>query len=202
MSSQAKPPKNWPSDVHFINSQRFHSSVTTTARAFVQGPQTKTHEADTLARAPSLVVIRRITEPSHPACGQYGLFASKKIPPRTHLIDYLGEVHCDDRPHSDYDISLHRFQDGVNIGSDANTMGNDARFVNDYRGVRHKPNVEFRDRRTQSGELRMSVWSLTEPVKKGEELVVSYGKAWWQARLASSDPEEDPEDVKVQYCQC
>ncbi|KAA1468535.1 hypothetical protein DENSPDRAFT_833859 [Dentipellis sp. KUC8613] len=200
MSSRAKQPKNWPSDILFINSQRFHSSVTATARAFVQGPpnQTKTHAADTLAKTPSAVVIRRITELSHPACGQFGLFASKKIPPRTYLIDYIGEIHCDDRPHSDYDISLHRFQDGVYIASDASTMGNEARFVNDYRGVRQKPNVEFRDRRTESGELRMSVWSLTEPVKKGEELVVSYGKAWWQARLACSEPEEEPEDIKVQ----
>ena len=66
-------------------------------------------------------------------------------------------------------------------------MGNEARFVNDYRGVQSKPNAVFLDRRTATGELRMSIWSSSGEIKKGEEILVSYGKSWWRSRL--------PEDI-------
>jgi len=91
-------------------------------------------------------------------------------------------VHCDDRPESNYDLSLSRFQDGVCIGIDASVMGNEARFINDYRGVKGKPNAAFIDARHPSGELRMGIWSSNKEIRKGEEIVVSYGKTWWRAR--------------------
>lgn len=98
----------------------------------------------------------------------------KKIPPRTYLLDYLGEVHCDDRPSSDYDLSLYRTPDGlVSVGVDASAMGNEGRFVNDYRGIRAKPNAQFEERRVDNGELRMSIWTGSETIKKGEEILVS-----------------------------
>lgn len=113
------------------------------------------------------------------------MFAAKKIPPKTHILDYLGEVHCDDRPKSDYDLSLFRSPDGViNVGIDASTMGNEARFVNDYRGIREKPNAVFEERRTESGVLLMSIWS-SDVIKKGEEIAVSYGKSWWKSRASA-----------------
>jgi len=98
----------------------------------------------------------------------------------------LGEIHCDDRPSSDYDLSLYRCQNGVSVGIDASMMGNEARFINDYRGIRTRPNAIFVERRTTKGELRMSIWSSAEGIKKGEEIVVSYGKAWWRARSPSA----------------
>ena len=110
--------------------------------------------------------------------GQFGLFAAKKIPPRTHLLDYLGEVHCDDRPSSDYDLSLYRAPDGlVSVGVDASAMGNEGRFVNDYRGIRGKPNAQFEERRVDNGELRMSIWSGGEAIKRGEEILVSMSRS-------------------------
>lgn len=127
------------------------------------------------------MLVRRISEENHPAYGQYGLFAAKKIPPKTHILDYVGEVHCDERPQSDYDLSLYRSQCGADVGIDASVIGNEARFINDFRGVREKPNAVFADERSTSGELRMSVWSMGE-IRKGEEILVSYGKAWWKAR--------------------
>lgn len=134
---------------------------------------------------PSLGVIRPIVDPSHPAYGQRGLFAARKIPARTLIVEYIGEVHSDERPTSDYDISLYRFP-RESVGVDASRMGNEARFVNDYRGIRLKPNAEFVDQRTAGGDLRMGIWSLAERIPKGDEIVVSYGKAWWTARSARS----------------
>lgn len=106
--------------------------------------------------------------------GQLGLFAAKKIPPRTYLLDYLGQVHCDDRPSSDYDLSLYRTPDGlVSVGVDASVMGNEGRFVNDYRGIRVRPNAQFEERHVDNRELRMTIWAGSEGIKKGEEILVS-----------------------------
>ncbi|CCM01631.1 uncharacterized protein FIBRA_03692 [Fibroporia radiculosa] len=173
------PPPHWPPHVRYISEPHYHSSVPLQVRAHIcpQSPSA-THPSR------SLTIIRRIVEPSHPAYGQFGLFAAKKIQPRVHIVDYVGEVHCDDRPQSDYDLSLLRTQDGLSVGVDAHSMGNEARFINDYRSINAKPNAVFEDRRTATGELRMSIWSGSESIKKGEEILVSYGKAWWHARTS------------------
>ena len=102
------------------------------------------------------------------------------------MISTIGEIHCDDRPESDYDLSLLRLSDGTSIGVDASKMGNEARFVNDYRGVKPKPNAIFADSRSKSGELRICIRSRDE-IKKGEEILVSYGKSWWASRQQASD---------------
>jgi SET domain-containing protein len=106
------------------------------------------------------------------------------------VLDYLGFYHTAEEsdPKSDYDISLDR-ESGVSI--DAQSMGNEGRFVNDYRGVpgKERPNVEFETRRVggkgdADGQLRMGIWVLSKEIKKGEELLVSYGKGFWEGRKA------------------
>jgi SET domain-containing protein len=64
-------------------------------------------------------------------------------------------------------------------------VGNEARFINDYRGgARIKgPNVEFRDRVDAWGISRIGVYVLqNQTVRKGEELCISYGKSFWKTR--------------------
>ncbi len=180
----AKPPKFWPTGVQYLNTPYFHPSISESALSFLRGCNRKRTQ---LPPAPqSLGVIRPITDRSHPAHGQHGLFAARKIPARTLIVEYIGEVHSDERPTSDYDVSLYRFSgNGENVGVDASSMGNEARFVNDYRGIRPRPNAEFADRRTTGGDLRMGIWSLAEGIRKGDEIVVSYGKSWWSARCLS-----------------
>lgn len=201
--AQVKLPARWPKDVHYLRSFQFHASVTPVVRNFIMGNPLIAGQLPVTYR--SCVAIRPISNPAHPAYGQYGLFATSHIKPNTRFLDYtgmlttstgywqcytdgvsfLGEVHCDDRPASDYDLCLHRFPDGVCIGIDAQMSGNEARFINDYRGISDKPNALFRDDRVSSGELRMSVWSSTEGIRKGDEIVISYGKSWWRARSNS-----------------
>ena len=151
----------------------YHSSVSTPIRLHLCPNPTHTNASPPVNTTP--VVNRPITVPSHPASGQYGLFAAKKIPSLSYIIDYIGEVHCNDRPDSDYDLSLYRAE-GVSVGVDASRTGNEARFINDFRGVKPKPNVVFQEYRTPDGELRMAVWSSMDPIKKGDEILVSYGK--------------------------
>ncbi|PSR80750.1 hypothetical protein PHLCEN_2v6666 [Hermanssonia centrifuga] len=174
-------PSHWPGELEYLTSPRYHSSVPVHVRNSLQSTTGALNSAP--SQRPS-VVIRPITDETHPAKGQYGLFTSKKIPPRTHILDYIGEVHCNERPESDYDLSLCHHEDGSNVGIDASKMGNEARFINDFRGVASRPNALFEECRTAAGELRMSVWSGPQGIKKGDEILVSYGKGFWKARTA------------------
>lgn len=159
-------------------------------------------------RHPPNLAIRTVDKPGHPAHGQRCLVAKKRIPPNTLVIPYLGVLHLafsDDAggvvdeggrpatdPHSesDYDLSLLRlsaadprnpFGRHLSVGVDAASAGNAARFVNDFRGI-GELNAEFRLGKGPGGELRMEVWSGRSGVGKGDEVLVSYGKAWWGAR--------------------
>ncbi|RDB28434.1 hypothetical protein Hypma_015223 [Hypsizygus marmoreus] len=176
-------PSRWPPHLQYIQSSVFHPSVPSEACLEIRGGSSAGSPRHQHRPA---VAILPISSSSHPANGQHGLFATRKIPPKTHILDYIGEIHCDDRPHSDYDLSLYRFQNGINVGIDASAMGNEARFINDYRGIMDKPNAIFSDVRTPSGGMRMSIWSAGLEIKKGEEIVVSYGKGWWKARFHCS----------------
>ena len=70
-------------------------------------------------------------------------------------------------------------------------MGNEARFVNDYRNTGRRPNVEFRLRRDRRGELRQGVYVAAKAgVAAGEELLINYGKPFWRARAGGRSLEE------------
>jgi hypothetical protein len=173
-------PARWPPNIRYLDRPQYHSSVPDEIRCLITGVSDRSAKLAKEELSRTAVAIRAISSQSHPACGQHGLFATKKIPPRTWILDYIGEVHCEDRD-SDYDISLYRSQDGVSVGVDASVCGNEARFINDYRGIRSHPNAIFAERKA-SGELRMSVWSGSAVIGKGEEILVSYGKSWWRSR--------------------
>jgi hypothetical protein len=108
----------------------------------------------------------------------------------------LGYVHdqTDTDEASDYDLSLDR---ELGIGVDASKMGNEARFINDYRGVAAAPNAEFRDIHVDIGsgkvERRVGVFVLSagksgkraKGIGRGQEILVSYGKGFWTERQAT-----------------
>jgi len=181
------PPSHWPPEIHYISTCSYHSSVSQSTRdTFLTQRDAAKSKAAIAFSGPTSVAIRRISESTHPACGQFGLFAAKKIKPNNHIVDYIGEIHCDERE-SDYDLSLFRSAD-LNVGIDASKMGNEGRFVNDYRGIpgQDKSNAIFVEFRRPSGELGIRIES-SRLIRKGEEILVSYGKAWWQARKGSGD---------------
>lgn len=76
-------------------------------------------------------------------------------------------------------------------------MGNEARFINDYRGVADKANAEFKEMWDERRRERaMGVWVLAEGkngkgkargVRKGEEILVSYGRGFWGARKGAEE---------------
>lgn len=113
---------------------------------------------------------------------------------------------------SDYDLSIDRDAD---LAIDASGCGNEARFVNDFRGIPGKEkgggtkaNAEFKeiwDGRPGRGERCMGVWVLpagkakkNQGIRKGEEILVSYGRGFWGARMEGEE-EEGEVDWEAEY---
>ena len=149
----------------------------------------------------------------HPSVGSYGLFAGDEIEYNTFIRPYLGVLHtkADADFHSTYDLSLchdprmsakgqndedkvaSKFTslsleegedtDPTALYVDSRYWGNESRFVNDYRGIALKPNVEFRsfirhDPSLGEERFQMGLFSI-RPIRKGQEIVINYGKSYW-----------------------
>lgn len=189
-------PKNWPPALPYLTSPSYSKSLNP---IHFSALQTKLQHISNIPantqRGPCQSVrITPITSPSHPANGQSGLFATRDLKPGIFILQYIGEIHANPQstvtdPHaeSNYDLSLDR---ELGIGIDADKKGNEARFINDYRGIAEKPNAEFREiwdeRRKERG---MGVLVLPagksgkgKGIRKGEEVLVSYGRGFWGAR--------------------
>ncbi|KAI0168991.1 hypothetical protein GGR52DRAFT_553127 [Hypoxylon sp. FL1284] len=197
-------PKNWPAGVSYLSQPSCAAHITKP-----QYQMTKTRPLDITTEIPrdfprgpsSLVRIVPIHEPSHPANGQAGLFATRHLPAASLVLPYYGVIHSSVPPHnaaheqSDYDLWLDR---DAELAVDAEKAGNEARFVNDFRGVAERPNCEFRECwDLRRGERCMAVFVLPARknaskkavggVGKGEELLVSYGKGFWGTRRHESE---------------
>lgn len=178
-------PAGWPSDVIYtpvldIN----HKGV---------DPDLQRRMRDLLTRykmkckrpASKNVKIKVIDDPAHPAYRQRGLFAARRFEAREWVIDYAGELLPDcDRQLEMSDYCL-RFVEKHSL--DASIKGNEARFTNDFRGVPgvKRPNVEFAEFEPTKTAGAISILGfrvMHTPIKKGEELLASYGKGFWQGR--------------------
>ncbi|OCT52187.1 SET domain protein [Cladophialophora carrionii] len=148
------------------------------------------------------VVIESIKLPSHPAYPQSGLFAARPLVPGTHIIDYTGLLHSCPLPScstSDYDLAF--LDRDASLAIDGAGMGNEARFINDYHGIRDGPNAVFEEyyvrvkgaKGKEMWEARMGVWvnPLSSGIAKGEEICLSYGKGYWRARLGAMEQQKE-----------
>lgn len=189
-------PRGWPLDIAYLHSpiiskkldaakvnqlEHFKADLTPGLRVYhTKGPYTN-------------VKITPVSDLAHPAHGQHALFVTQHLQPDTFILPYLGYVHdqTDADEESDYDLSLDR---ELAIGVDASKMGNEARFINDYRGIAAAPNAEFRDIFVDLGncrvQKRVGVFVLSagksgkraKGISRGQEILVSYGKGFWTER--------------------
>ncbi|KAF8758533.1 SET (Su(var)3-9, Enhancer-of-zeste, Trithorax) domain [Rhizoctonia solani] len=205
--NQSKAPARWPNNVEYLVQSILDPKFPKESRELlVVGPDVPPSQLAGRSSQRIPVTIKIIDNPNHPAFGQRGLFACGKIAANSFILPYIGEIHSDDREDSDYDLSLHRACE-ISIGVDASRKGNEARFVNDFRGIQPKPNATFRQGADCRGWLEMSIWSGPLSIKKGEEILVSYGKGWWKARQALLDPTETKtgnteETIAISVCIC
>ena len=130
-----------------------------------------------------LVRIGRLTDPLHPAFGQHGLFAARKLAAGTHVCDYRGVVTLTEDESKTSEYTLAFVETGVRLTLDAEKSGNEGRFVNDFRGtgVGKKANVRFASYVDARGCTCMGVYAIRD-LAKGEECLLSYGKGYWLAR--------------------
>ncbi|EJP67945.1 SET domain-containing protein [Beauveria bassiana ARSEF 2860] len=219
-------PKNWPSTLPYLTAPLHGKDLTPAHLAAIRTKPSSSSASSTAdvpvisaADTPPLpcprVKIQPITSPaSHPALGQCGLFAARNLAPGTLILAYLGRVHAGGggsaagaagKSSSDYDLWLDREAD---VAVDAAACGNEARFVNDYRGVGPaRPNAEFRPAFCERwGEVCVGVWVMAAAaggkgkgqggkggIRKGEEILVSYGKGFWEERRREMEEGEEEE---------
>ncbi|KAF9733103.1 hypothetical protein PMIN03_011217 [Paraphaeosphaeria minitans] len=194
-------PKNWPTHVPYLRLPSYSKALTGEAKSVLvlaKADLPSGEEVRQVVAPYSNVKITPIRDERHPAHGQYGLFASQSLQPGAFILPYLGYVHdhteTDDK--SDYDLSLDR-DHGLSV--DASRGGNEARFINDYRGVSSAPNAEFKDTYIDLGngkiEKRVGIFVLragksgkvSKGIPKGQEILVSYGKGFWNERTATQE---------------
>lgn len=193
---QARLPKGWPEDAKYLRAPSYSKKLAKDKldTLLISKASLESKEQVLITRGPyTNVKITRIWNASHPAQGQYGLYAAEHLPPDSFILPYLGFVHdqTETDETSDYDLSLDR---DLSIGVDASKMGNEARFINDYRGISLGPNAEFRDILVDVGfgiaEKRVGVFALSagksgkrsKGIGRNEEILVSYGKGFWTER--------------------
>jgi len=144
-------PVNWPKAIPYLAQPQLSPSIDIQILRVLNTPTASTSAwpkiplSDTTCPNPN-VRIEEITDTFHPAHGQSGLFALRHFHPDELVVLYLGKLQVDEHDgsdkldKSDYCVSFDRevrCQAGrvVSISIDAAEMGNEGRFVNDYRGV-------------------------------------------------------------------
>ncbi|KAF2088490.1 hypothetical protein K490DRAFT_64540 [Saccharata proteae CBS 121410] len=195
-------PKGWPADVVYLSAPTYSKACSPEILSALHTPPHSTCPMQIAKGPASNVRITPISNPSHPAHGQHGLHAAQHLPAGSFILAYLGHTHTKSEadPASDYDLSLDR---ELGMGVDATKKGNEARFINDYRGCGARgPNAEFRDVWVDVGrgqaEKRMGVFVVgagksgkrAVGIAKGEEILVSYGKGFWSERRREDEAGE------------
>jgi hypothetical protein len=119
---------------------------------------------------------RLIADPLHPAFGQFGLFATARIPSQTVLMCYGGFVQAHGVfPCSQaYTMGYGGVNDDLEI--DSEFVGNLARFANDPRGCPGTPgaNLVAQSKHNRLGEAFTAIIT-KRMIMPGEELLLSYG---------------------------
>lgn len=171
----------WPANVEYSNNYVWGADITTELLSKYRPNAPRQRPARPCARVKSAV----ITDSDHPANGEFGLFAAVDLPAGAWVLDYVGAVSLganEDRS-SDY---VADFGEESELALDAKSVGNEARFVNDYRNTGRRANVEFKLRRDSRGELRQGLFvAAKHGITAGEELLISYGKSFWRSRVGS-----------------
>ncbi|CAN8098196.1 unnamed protein product [Discula destructiva] len=231
-------PTNWPDALPYLVAPVYSPSLSKTQLQSLRTEPDASSSSSGLREIPrelkpgpcANVRITPISDPRHPACGQSGLFAARALPPGSLILPYLGEIHAGSaaaHAASDYDLWLYRGgggggggdddeeedKEGVgDVAVDAALRGNEARFVNDYRGVPGavRANAEFCEVwDARRGERAMAVFVLPAGKKarggggggggiaKGQEILVSYGRGFWEKRRQEEEGRGGDEEGEV-----
>jgi transposase InsO family protein len=123
----------------------------------------------------------RVKKSEVPNAGR-GLYAAKEFRPGDFVSFYTGRLTtpADGDFFETLDGSLYGYLINNSLIVDAAESDRAvARFINDPRGTQKRPNVKFAtDQRTKTVRIRA-----TRLIKKGDELLLKYGKQYWEEHL-------------------
>lgn len=214
-------PQNWPEEINYLRDHTYSDAVTPEQRAQLGRTSIELESrckvsTAQVASASRTCAITFIQDEKHPAHGQRGLFAAEHLEPDRFICLYMGHIHnnslSDTDPTSDYDLCFDR---DIDLSVDASKSGNQSRCANDYRGIAERPNAEFRDcfikvpcTKRAGGtkwERRVGIFVLSAGkagkrkygIKAGEEILISYGKQFWESRKLMAQFREDFGMLKV-----
>ncbi|KAF0417436.1 SET domain-containing protein [Gigaspora margarita] len=189
-----RKPTGWPTEIEYLTNNIYEPVSLKPAPYCL--PLPKGHPSHPFTSSPlppvasdpampnSCVRIKSLKErKDHPAFPGYGLFATKEFKELCLIISYTGIVTTrtvGGEESSDYVLGF-----DSQLCIDGWKKGSEARFINDYRGIFSKPNAAFHEYiDSQSGQAKMGVWVMpgVGKIKKGDEIVVSYGKSFWRER--------------------
>ena len=146
-------PKNWPNNIEYTNVQSFQGYK------FLKKDIT-----------PS-VLVKKINEPNNILHNQFGLFATKKFDEYDIIGQYTGKLVTPDKGGQYVSRS-------ENCGIDALNIGNELRFINDYRNVSHSSNVIIKT--TYIDKKPRVLFVVTKKIEPGEQLLTDYGEGYWK----------------------
>jgi len=169
----APEPAGWPRDVQFSSALIFPGSKDLSKNHTIQ----KQMDGVKILKCPA----------DHKCKGELGLFARRAFEPDQVLGHYAGKVLLEqDFPSQSSDDELTKYvfdfveEEGCFI--DAKTVGNEARFVNDYRGIASTPNAEFVESSLPSTGQKVIYLVVTQHMQAGVEILVDYGEKYWKGR--------------------
>ena len=152
-------PKNWLSNLHYKNFLDY-TGVKISKKPFIEG-----------------VEIRRINNISHPVNNHFGLYATKEWEPIEIVGQYTGELKTGDVG-GRYVASITPYTTHSLYHIDAENIGNEMRFINDYRGISSEPNVKLTS--TFIDRLPRVIVITIKPIHIDEELLLDYGEDYWK----------------------
>ena len=174
---------SWPSDVVFLDSLRYDAASVSPDVIEKYAPSACSAIKHTRANDRKRARGRIIDDATHPARGEFGLFANTRLRGRERIIDYHGVVTTavDCSKTTDYSLA---FGDANELAIDAEKEGNDARFCNDFRNTGRSQNAKFESYVDEAGHAKLAIFVLPQAtIAKGEEILISYGKSFWKHRV-------------------
>ena len=148
-------PLNWPSDIIYSNNTE---QKDISFKYTLEG-----------------VELRKIDDKNHILDGEYGVFSTKNWKTFDIIGCYTGEL-VKNIP-GKYIARLYCSKNDNYWGLDAEKVGNETRFINDYRNIAKEPNVVYS--KTIVNGKRCIIVITKNDIGVGEEILSDYGKDYW-----------------------
>eukprot|EP01006_Ploeotia_vitrea_P058153 TRINITY_DN68882_c0_g1_i1.p1 TRINITY_DN68882_c0_g1~~TRINITY_DN68882_c0_g1_i1.p1 ORF type:complete len:427 (+),score=37.45 TRINITY_DN68882_c0_g1_i1:31-1281(+) len=139
----------------------------------------------TQTRSWKSVQVRKILQ-EHVCKGQHGLFCTSPVKAGLTLGEYAGQVRAPGYQNTSSQYLADLATCNGTLCIDAETCGNEARFINDYSSIADGPTVKLQSQyNAQTGYYGVGV-VCEQDLIPGEEILLSYGTSFWKVHLDAS----------------